>query len=555
VISNGRTKRRSSYKKPAPDMQSDFSESQASYRAAKRSTRFQAKRSGIPSMGASADFHYGNDTDYLWMSEIARDIDRNDCVAGQILDRVVDNEVQGGFRLNCMTGDEKLDTDLEQRWTEEASDPVLSDVTGTRTFHDQERLVAREEKLVGDIFALPVGDEGVRGAVQLIENYRCRRPDNTKKNIINGIELSKLRQPIKYYFTNDTIEARQQTFTRNMSSVDANNGVDELTGMVFPNVWHVLRQKRPSQTRGITAFAPLFDIIGIHDDVQFSKLVQQQIASFFAIIRERDLGWQEPDSGDDTVEGLRSVDDSYGQTQEELTPGMELNGLAGEKIHLDNPNIPNPEWFQHVKLLLTFVGINLGAPLVMVLMDAGETNFSGYRGAIDQARLGFRCNQRNRINKFYRPYFNWRLRTWLDDDPDLLRRFLSNRRKVNLFRHEWGPPEWPYIEPTKDALADLIRESNTLTSPRRRAAERGTEYSTIVREAVEDRANGISLAIEAADAINTKHGLDGLESVTWQHLYQPPMPQGVTLQMNAVGDVEEPAQPTQLTQPTPNEGK
>ena len=188
----------------------------------------------------------------------------------------------------------------------------------------------------------------------------------------------------------------------------------------------------------------------------------------------------------------------------------------------------------------------------MVLMDAGETNFSGYRGAIDQARLGFRCNQRNRINKFYRPYFNWRLRTWLDDDPDLLRRFLSNRRKVNLFRHEWGPPEWPYIEPTKDALADLIRESNTLTSPRRRAAERGMEYSTIVREAIEDRASGISLAIEAADGINTKHGLDGLESVTWQHLYQPPMPQGVTLQMNAVGDVEEQAQ---ITQPTPNEGE
>jgi len=493
-------------------------------------------------MGASADFHYGNDSDYLWMSEIARDIDRNDCVAGQILDRVVDNEVQGGFRLNCMTGDEKLDTDLEQRWAEEASDPLLCDVTGTRTFHDQERLVAREEKLVGDIFALPVvdPDEGVRGAVQLIENYRCRRPDNTKKNIVNGIELSKLRQPIRYYFTNDTIEARQQTFNNNMSPVDANDGVDELTGMVFPNVWHVLRQKRPSQTRGITAFAPLFDIIGIHDDVQFSKLVQQQIASFFAIVRERDLNWQEPDSGDDTVEGLRSVADSYGQTQEELTPGMELNGLAGEKLRLDNPNIPNPEWFQHVKLLLTFVGINLGAPLVMVLMDAGETNFSGYRGAIDQARLGFRCNQRNRINKFYRPYFNWRLRTWLDDDPDLLRRFLSNRRKVNLFRHEWGPPEWPYIEPTKDALADLIRESNTLTSPRRRAAERGMEYSTIVREAIEDRASGISLAIEAADGINTKHGLDGLESVTWQHLYQPPMPQGVTLQMNAVGDVEEP---------------
>jgi capsid protein len=227
---------------------------------------------------------------------------------------------------------------------------------------------------------------------------------------------------------------------------------------------------------------------------------------------------------------------------------MEMNGTPGEKIKLDSANIPNPEWFPHVKLLLTFIGINLGAPFVLAMMDTSETTFHGYRGAIDMARMGFRMNQRRRVKSFYRPAWEWRLRNWLDDDAVLRRRFLSNRKPVNLFSHSWTPPSWPYIEPVKDAMGDLLREANTLTSPRRRAAERGDDYSEIVREAIEDRAGGIDLAIEAATQINEKHDLEGTEAVTWQHLYQPPMPQGVTLQLNATGEVSEaPQTPQQET--------
>lgn len=536
---NGHKSRSRFSKQRQADMQSDFQEAQSDYKAAKRSSRYQTKRTGIPALGASADWHYRRDNDYLWISEVARDIDRNDVIAGQILDRVIDNEVQDGFRLNCMTGDEKLDRDLEQRWEEESNDPSLCDVTGTRTFHDQERLVAREEKLVGDIFAVPIEDDGIR-AIQLLENYRCiSATKKSKRNIVNGIELDDRRKPQRYYFTKDSINPNRNIRLSDLESVEAYNEMDTLTGMTFPNVWHVLKQKRPTQTRGISAYAPLFDVVGIHDDIQYSKLVQQQINSFFAFLRTRDLNFQQNDPDADTLQGISSDTGGLDEGQEELIPGMEMRGLPGETITGWSPNIPNTEWFQHVKLLLTFIGINLGAPLVMVLMDASQTNFSGYRGAIDLARLSFRCNQRRRVTQFYRPYFNWRLRSWLDDDEVLLRRFNSNRRRVNLFRHVWNPPRWPYIEPTKDALSDLIRESNTLTSPRRRAAERGDEYATIVRESIEDRANGIRTALAAANDINSEFNLADASAVTWQHLYQPPMPQGVTLNLNAVGEMSD----------------
>ena len=108
-----------------------------------------------------------------------------------------------------------------------------------------------------------------------------------------------------------------------------------------------------------------------------------------------------------------------------------------------------------MRLILTLIGINLGLPLVMVLMDASETNFSGWRGAVDQARLGFRQNQKRLINRFHKPVYLWKVRQWMAEDAALRR--AAARSDVNIFAHRWNPPTWPYIQPLQDATADLLR--------------------------------------------------------------------------------------------------
>lgn len=501
-----------------------FGEAQAGYLAAKRAGRLKRRRRGIPALGAGADFHYQSEADYLWMGEAARDMDRNDVVVGQTVTRAVHNELQGGLDPEPNTGDEELDKTLKARWAEESIDPKLCDVQGQFTFHEQTRLISREIKVVGDIFALPSPD----GPVQLLEFHRCRSPTKTKKNIVHGVELSPERKRLRYWFSKESIDplSHQRVKVGDLKSVDAFDRDGD------PNVWHVYCPTRVSQTRGVTAFAPIFDMVGMHDDVQFAELLHKQIASCFFVFRNRGENWDPTTANTDQPIGNQLPADGTSRRIEGVVPGLEMTGAKGETLTMASPQIPNAEFFPHTRLILTFIGINLGMPLVLLLLDASETNFSGYRGAVDQARLGFRANQKVLIHRWCRPSWHWRIHLWSRDDATLRRlveQHHAGDKTVNPLRHEWLVPAWPYIEPMKDAAADLVRLSNMQASPTQVAQERGNKFSEVVDQTVRDRGEAIEKALVRAKELNLRFALEGDAGVTWRDLAPLPMSDGVTV--------------------------
>ena len=175
-----------------PSIAGWFGRAREDYDASKQ-TRFQRRRTGVPSVGSSADYHYRSDAEYLRMLEYARDMERNDSVAGPLVDRAVDNTVKCGFNLDVATGNEDIDANLAQRWRDWANDPDTSDIAGTCAFPDLERMAFRRSLVDGDIFALPVES----GHLQLVESDRCRSPARTKKNIVHGIELNENRRRLR----------------------------------------------------------------------------------------------------------------------------------------------------------------------------------------------------------------------------------------------------------------------------------------------------------------------------------------------------------------------
>ena len=117
---------------------------------------------------------------------------------------------------------------------------------------------------------------------------------------------------------------------------------------------------------------------------------------------------------------------------------------------------------QHLRMVLQIVGVNW-MPLVMVLLDASETNFSGFGGAIDQARLGFRSHQHQTCERFHEPYWRFKVWHWSESDrcsPSPWREAERPGPEIRPYRHQWDVPAWPYLEPTKDAMADVIRLAN-----------------------------------------------------------------------------------------------
>ncbi len=293
----------------------------------------------------------------------------------------------------------------------------------------------------------------------------------------------------------------------------------------FRQVFHVLNPRRVSQTRGVTALAPMFDLAGMFGDINFAMLVRHQMVNCFAVIRQRSQ--QFDINAPDNAVGRRHetpVDTGVPQTLEGYGPGMMLNPPPGEDWKMDSPHVPAPEYFPFSRLILTLIGINIGMPLVMVLMDASETNFNGWRGAIEQARMGFRSNQRHHKNRLHKPVNLWWLRRELALDAKLRR--WQNRRGIDIFKHRWNAPTWPYIQPLQDASADLLRIRNGLISGRRRAAERGIDYATLVNEIVEDNAAMIEAAQKKAAELNAKY--PDLH-VTWREVASLPTPDGVTI--------------------------
>jgi capsid protein len=156
-------------------------------------------------------------------------------------------------------------------------------------------------------------------------------------------------------------------------------------------------------------------------------------------------------------------------------------------------------------LILTLVGINLGMPFCMLVLDASETNFSGWRGAIDQARMGFMRNQRILVRRFLTPVYRWRARRFADQDRTA-RRLRAKWGEPSYFAHRWGAPRWPSIQPKDDETADGMALANGTASPRRLNARKGQEYEDVLAERIADNEAAIQRAIEAAARIEAATG-------------------------------------------------
>jgi hypothetical protein len=272
------------------------------------------------------------------------------------------------------------------------------------------------------------------------------------------------------------------------------------------------------------------------------------VASCFAIFEEqqpvpergRTAGGDKPiKTGDERLEPFA---DGSERTIQGASPGMRVRGKPGVKFQGFAPNIPNPEFFPHATLILSFIGINLDLPVCVLLLDPSNTNFSGYRGALDQARIRFRQIQNWLRYAFHSRVYRWKVRQWMSEDPRIAAA-VGKSGKIKPFGHLWHPPTWAYIEPMKDATADLIRERNLLISRRRRCAERGYEWPDLAREIVADNSLVLELAYRRFQKLKAKYPE---WDVTWREIVSLPTPDGIQLAINPAqsdGDEQPPTAP------------
>lgn len=488
-----------------------YNELRADFRAGK-DTRFVSKLTGVAGMGSGADYHYRSESQWLHMLERARHYQRNDQVVGQAVRRLVANIVQDGFRLDPQTGDTEIDTMIKADWQDWSTEADLCHSEGEMTFPEMEAVALSQVIVDGDIFVLPLNND----SLQMVEAHRCRTPRNTTLNVVHGVLMNDSAKRLEYWFTKEDL-ALNASLSR-VSDVQKYAARDP-DGV--RQVLHLYMPYRSSQRRGISSLAPVSDTVGMHDDVQFATLVKSQMAALIAILHERGPNWQ---PGGDQQKGERTQETSGGYTRtiEGVSAGLEVFSDIDEKLKMESAQVPSPEFFPHTRLLLTFIAINLDLPVHVLLLDPSQTNFSGWRGAIDQARLRFRQIQAWMVSKFHKPVYRWWLKRKIATDGRYLE--VARRVGVKIYAHRWNPPQFPYIEPLTDAEADDLQASRCLNSRRRLQAARGRDQSELAVEIVEDHGEMIELALTKAKDINTRFPE---AHVDWREVLSLPLPERV----------------------------
>ncbi len=351
----------------------DVGAARSDYEMAKRGGAQTRIRRGVPSQGAGADYHYRNESDWLWMQELAWEIFRNHPMVGSVVRRAVENQIQDGFNYDPRTGDQGLDNSLKEWWAEESIQPDRCSPDGESVFVDQEETALLTTLVGGDCFGVPHES----GAVDFLESQFCRSPTRGKdKNIFHGVRMEVgTRRRLGYSFCDQPIPANQSIKISQLTETPAYY-FDELTQREERNVFHIRLLGRFRQTRGITAFAPLFTPADYLNDIEYLEMVHKRAASLFAFVRTRQKEFDPRYLAAELSVGADATNEKYvdevtaaNNQFRAVSPGSVLNGLPGETINMTSPNIPNAEHFQHMETLATYIGINLGMPLIAVFMD------------------------------------------------------------------------------------------------------------------------------------------------------------------------------------------
>lgn len=485
-----------------------FADAKADYEMT-RISRFVRKRTGVAARGSGADYHFRVEQKYYEALEQSRDMFNNDALMPILRDRRTDNIVQSGFKLDPKTGDKKLDQDIYARFTAWASNPETCDITGEMSFHEQERVVCNAVCVDGDIVA--TGTE--EGSLQLIEAHLIQTK-TTKPGVFLGVETDKYGRKVAFH----VIEEKDKFGTLGDSEAIP---VRDINGT--RQVFHVYNPNRVLQTRGVPMVAPIAMYSSILEDINFAKLIQQQTVSCWAILHEYQGTNTPPTKGSYGAQSTSQTSTGETRTEEGYGPGMEYFGAPGETLKGFSPNVPNNEYFQQVRLILQIIGVNFGLPLCLVLMDGSETNFSGWRGAVDEARKGFVADQLNLVRRFHRPVYKW----WLTKEMEADAGLAAMADKLDIYAHNWNLPTWSYIEPVADAEGDAVQLRNALTSPRRLHAARGNDWEELSEEIADDNLYAIENAAKKAARFNEKNPTS--PPLTWRDLIALPMPEGQTL--------------------------
>lgn len=447
-----------SYFNPAAGLKRIFQRQMLDSYTATKPSRFKRDRE---TRGGSGDDHLNQLT--LWeLREIGRELDRNNGMASGAIDRLVQN-VMGpeGPALQSRTDNEPLNEEVEsdyKQWLLEDAD-ITGDHHGQVLFQK----IKLSEYRDGDHFVQldPIGRNG-NGSLRWFEGDRVLTP--TGVEAVNGMPMV---NGIAY---DPATGARRWYFVANDHPLNGRCAEEDGKFIRAETVIPFCNTRRLSQGRGQPILTPCMrDIDDLDDMMLFEKVGSKLVASQGFVVETEDPygladSMRDPTTGEDRIE--------------EIEPGSVNYMKPGQSVKSIQNNRPGNNFEPFTRLISRFVGLPIGMPIELLLLDFSQINFSGSRQLLHLAQLGFRTEQFRtacQLSRIFRWWIALQISKGKYDPAD---------PKLGL--HEWGFPGWPSPNPREDAQAfeiDLRTCSNSRSNYNR---GKGRDWQKVLAERIKE---------------------------------------------------------------------
>lgn len=422
----------------------------------------------------------------------ARFLVRNNGYAANAIESWAGNVVGAGIKPSSLISDSTLKAAVQKLWLDWTDD---ADAEGFTDFYGLQRRAAREVFIAGEVFfrfrpRWPEDGLVVPLQLQMLpsEMLPLNRNEVTPGgNVIRqGIEFDRIGRRVAYHF-----------LRRHPGDMTDPGLAGEVVRIPASEIVHVIDPVDAGQLRGVSRFAASIVKLFLLDQYDDAELDRKKVAAMHALF----ITTPAPAEPLDAVEGR----DENEERTIDLQPGQITMLEPGEEVQTSDPADSGQTYepFQYRTLLQ--VSAALGLPYAYVSNDMLKANYSNSRLAL----LEFR----RRIESYQHAVMVWQLcrqvwARWMDtavlvgvlDLPDF------DQRRREYLACAWLPPKWDWIDPMKDARAEIEQIEAGLKSRTQALAERGYDAEQVDAQIAADKkreqALGLSFGSRQAASVS-----------------------------------------------------
>lgn len=400
------------------------------------------------------------------MNARARWLVRNNGYAANAIESWAANTVGDGISPNSSIAQASRKDSVQRLWLAWTDD---ADAEGLTDFYGLQRRASREVFMTGEVFLRfrprrPEDGLVVPLQVQMLPSEMLPLNHNTvdaNSNVIRqGIEFDRVGRRVAFHFL------------RRHPGDSTDPGLSgETVRVPASEVLHIIDPVEAGQLRGVSRFAPAIVKLFLLDQYDDAELDRKKVAAMYAMF----VTSPAPDNP------LAPPDEEY-----EVAPGQVVRLDPGEDVTVSAPADSGSTYepFQYRTLLQ--ISAALGIPYGYLSNDGAKGNFSNSRLSLIEFRRRVSAWQHSvMVFQMCRPVWARFMDTAVL--AGALRLPGYDRLRAEYLACNWLPTKWDWVDPLKDANAEIAQIEAGLKSRTQAIAERGYDAEQVDAEIARER--------------------------------------------------------------------